>query len=132
MLRQASHNLTLQPYNWWNWSIGHWYVRDDFSGSPDALGQGNNLFSSILFLRLNENWAFRAAHYFEAHSGRMQEQAYTVYRDLRSWTAGLTGHLRDNGNGSQDFTIAFTFSLKAAPKFGVGGDAVRPAQLLGY
>jgi len=28
------HNLTLQPYNWWNWSLGHWYVRDDFSGSP--------------------------------------------------------------------------------------------------
>jgi hypothetical protein len=44
----------------------------------------------------------------------------------------LTGRFRNNGAGADDFTIAFTFSLKAAPKFGVGGDAVRPAQLLGY
>lgn len=132
VLRSAFHHLTLQPYNWWNWSIGHWYVRDNFSGTPDALGQGNNLFSSIMFLRLNENWAFRAAHYFEARDGRLEEQAYTVYRDLRSWTAGFTLRLRDNRNGSDDFTVAFTFSLKAAPKFGVGGDAVHPSQLLGY
>ena len=99
---------------------------------PDALGQGNNLFSSILFLRLNENWAFRMAHSFEARDGTLEEQSYTVYRDLRSWTAGLTLRLRDNRNGSDDFAVAFTFSLKAAPKFGVGGDAVRPSQLLGY
>jgi hypothetical protein len=132
VLRLATHNLTLQPYNWWSWGIGHWYVRDDFSGSPDALGQGNNLFSSIMFMRLNENWAFRAAHYFEARDGTLEEQAYTVYRDLRSWTAGFTLRLRDNRNGSDDFTVAFTFSLKAVPKFGVGGDAVRPSQLLGY
>ena len=131
-LRQAAHTLTLQPYNWWNWGIGHWYVRDDFSGSPDALGQGNNLFSSIMFLRLNENWAFRAAHYFEARDGRLEDQAYTVYRDMRSWTAGISLRLRDNRNGSEDFTVAFTFSLKAMPKFGVGGDAVHPSQLWGY
>jgi LPS-assembly protein len=130
--RFASHNLTLQPYSWWTWSIGHWYVREDLSGSPDALGPGNNLISGIMYFRLNENWALRTAHYFEAETGQMQEQAYTVYRDFRSWTAGLSCRFRNNGSGADDFTVAFTFSLKAAPKFGVGGDAVRPAQLLGY
>src|SRR6185503_16006057 len=130
--RFASHNLTLQPCNWWTWSIGHWYVREDLSGSPDALGPGNNLISGIMYFRLNENWALRTAHYFEAETGQMQEQAYTVYRDFRSWTAGLTCRFRNNGDGTDDFTVAFTFSLKAAPKFGVGGDAVHPSQLLGY
>ena len=129
---RASHVLTLQPYNWWNWSVGHFYVRDDFSGTRTALGQGNNLFSSVMFFRLNENWAFRTAHYFEARDGTLQEQAYTIYRDMRSWTAGFTLRLRDNRSGSDDFTVAFTFSLKAVPKFGVGGDAVHPSQLLGY
>jgi hypothetical protein len=43
----------------------------------------------------------------------------------------LTCRFRNNGDRSDDFTVAFTFSLKAAPKFGVGGDAVHPSQLLG-
>jgi lipopolysaccharide assembly outer membrane protein LptD (OstA) len=128
-LRFASHNLTLQPCNWWTWSIGHWYVRQDLSGSPDALGPGNNLISGVMYFRLNENWALRTSHHFEAQTGELQEQNYTVYRDFRNWTAGLTCRFRQS---IDDFTIAFTFSLKAAPKFGVGGDAVHPSQLLGY
>ena len=130
--RLAFHNLTLQPNDRWSWSLGHWYLRDDFRPYPIGLGEGNNLFISTLFYRLNENWALRAAHYFEATDGRLEEQSYTVYRDLRSWTAGVTLRLRENRGGAEDFTFAFTFSLKAAPKFPVGGDAVRASQLLGY
>ena len=124
--RMAFHNLTLRPNNVWNWSIGHFYLRDDPSTSPTSLGEGNNLIISSMLYRLNENWAFRATHHFEARTGQMQEQAYTLYRDLRSWTAALTFSVRDNQNGPQDFTVAFTFSLKAMPRFGLGSDTVRP------
>jgi lipopolysaccharide assembly outer membrane protein LptD (OstA) len=129
--RMALHNLTLQPNDVWNWSIGHFYLRDDFSSSPTALGAGNNLIMSSMFYRLNENWGFRATHNFEARNGQMQEQAYTVYRDLRSWTAALTFRESDNLTGPKDYTVAFTFSLKAHPRFGLGGDAVQPSYLLG-
>jgi hypothetical protein len=95
------------------------------------LGAGNNLVTSTLFYRLNENWGFRADHRFDARDGRMQEQSYTVYRDLRSWTAALTFRLRDNPAGPEDFGVAFTFSLKAFPRFGLGADVARPATLLG-
>jgi hypothetical protein len=80
---------------------------------------------------MNENWAFHASQHFEARDGRMEEQYYTLYRDLRSWTAALTFRIRDNRTGPDDFTVAFTFSLKAHPRYGLGSDTVRPYSLLG-
>ena len=127
----ALHTLTLQPNDTWSWGLSHWYLRDDFRASPTALGQGNSLIASTIFYRLNENWGFRASHHFETTDGRMEEQYYTIYRDLRSWTAGLTFRFRDNRVGPDDFTVAFTFSLKAFPRFGLGSDTVRPYFLLG-
>jgi len=129
--RMLLHTLTFEPNNVWSWSLGHFYLRDDLSGLPTALGQGNNLITSAMFYRVNENWGLRAAHYFDARRGRMQEQYYTIYRDLRSWTAAITAGLRDNGVGRKDFTIAFSFSLKAMPRYGLGRDTARPHGLLG-
>ena len=73
----------------------------------------------------------RASHYYEARSGTLQEQAYTVYRDLRSWTAALTFRVRENPLGPQDLTVAFTFSLKAKPRYGLGTDIRQPYALWG-
>ena len=124
-LNMAFDNISFQPNDVWNWSIGHWYLRDGF------VDPGSSLISGILLWRLNENWAFRTAHFFEANNGRMQEQDYTVYRDLRSWTAALTLRMRDNVGGPNDIAVAFTFSLKAAPSFSLGSDTVRINPLLG-
>jgi len=126
------HTLTLTPSDMWSWTLGHFYLRDDFSRLPTALGQGDNVFTSALFFKLNENWGTRFVHHYDIRSGRLQEQYYSLYRDLRSWTAALTGGVRDNGPGSpKDYTLVFTFSFKAKPKFGVGGDSVRPYSMLG-
>jgi hypothetical protein len=129
--RLAFHALTLEPNETWSWSIGHFYLRDDPSTSPLSLGQGNNIITTGLFYRLNENWGLRTSLHFDARNGRLQEQYYTVYRDMRSWTAALTAGVLDNGVGTKDFSIAFTFSVKARPKFGLASDAVRPYSLLG-
>jgi len=129
--RLAFHTLTLQPNDVWSWTIGHFYLKDDLSASPLALGQGNNLFTSTIFYRVNENWGLRASQRFEARDGRMEEQSYTIYRDLRSWTAALTFRVRESQTGPQDLSVAFTFSLKAFPRFGLGSDIVRPYLLLG-
>jgi hypothetical protein len=61
----------------------------------------------------------------------LQEQAYTVYRDLRSWTTALSLLVRQNQTGPNEFGVAFTFSLKAYPRYGVGTDAGRAYSLLG-
>jgi lipopolysaccharide assembly outer membrane protein LptD (OstA) len=121
--RMSYNTLTIRPNSVWSWSIGHYFLRDDISPSPIALGPGNNVFSSTIFYRLNENWGLRAAHYFNARTGVLQEQSYSLYRDLRSWTAALSFRVRHNTFGPEDFTVAFTFSLKAFPRYGKGTDA---------
>jgi LPS-assembly protein len=125
------NTLTLQPSDVWSWTLGHFYLRSDFSDSPTAIGQGDNVFTSALFFRLNENWSARLLHHYDILDGRLQEQYYSIYRDLRSCTVALTGGVRDNGQGPKDFSLVFTFSFKAQPKYEVGGDSVRPYSMLG-
>jgi hypothetical protein len=127
----ALHTLTLQPNDTWSWSIGHFYLRKDRVQDPTWLGLGNNLVTSTLYYRVNENWGFRASHHYDLIGGRLREQYYTAYRDLRSWTCALTFGVRDDAAKSDDYIVAFTFSLKAAPRFGLGQDTVRPNSLLG-
>lgn len=129
--RMLLHTVTFEPNNVWSWTLGHFYLHDDLTGLPTALGLGNNLITSSMFYRLNENWGFRGTHHFDARHGRMQEQYYTLYRDLRSWTVAVTGGVQDNGVGPKNFTVAFSFSLKAMPHGRLGSDTVRPYSLLG-
>jgi LPS-assembly protein len=124
--RLAWHTLTLIPSPEWSWSLGHYYVHDD-----PILGDGNNLITSSIYYRLNENWGVHAGHHFEARNGHMVEQFYSIYRDFRSWTGALTLRVNDNKRESDDFTIALTYSLKALPRFGLGSDSIRPASLFG-
>jgi LPS-assembly protein len=131
LMRMSLTTVTLQPHPKWSWTLGQFYLRDNYSSSPTAWGEGNNLFTSTIYYRLNENWGLRASHRFDASTGELQEQAYSVYRDLRSWTAALTCRWLNNVNGGQDFTIAFTFSLKVAPRYGLGTDTGRSAWLWG-
>ena len=126
-LNLAFHQLTFTPNERWSWGLGHWYLRNGF----DGFTQANNFITSTMFYRVNDNWGLRARHDFNAANGRLQEQNYSVYRDLRSWTGALTFRVIDNGNGPKDFTVAFTFSLKAAPKTHVGDDTAQPYHLLG-
>jgi LPS-assembly protein len=129
--RMSFTTLTFQPNETWSWSLGHFYLHDDLSTSPTALGVGNNLITSTMFYRVNENWGLRAAQRYEARDGRLQEQDYSIYRDLRSWTAALTFRALQNQTGPKDYTVAFTFSLKALPRYAVGTDVARPWFLLG-
>lgn len=123
---RMSYNMaTFEPNNVWSWGVGHLYLEDDFSADPTALGQGNNLLLSTIYYRLSENWGFRFHHRYDLIRNRMEEQAYTIYRDLRSWTAGLTLRLRDNPQGPEDVSVAFTFSIKAFPRYSLGNNDLR-------
>jgi len=128
----AYQNFTFRPNNVWSWGLGHLYSRDDPSTSTTSLGQSENALTSLFFLRLNENWGFRMAHQYDIKDNWLQQQAYSIYRDLRNWTAALTLRYEDNRTSPNDLTVAFTFSIKAAPKYGIGGDAVNAAGLIGY
>ena len=125
--------LTLSPGSTWRWTLGQYYLKDNIGNPPTSLGPGNNVFTSTFYYRLNENWGVRMAHYFEAKSGTLQEQSYTIYRDLLSWTAAVSLLVRDNPASSKvDYGAAFTFSLKAFPHYGRDADVASPYSLLGH
>ena len=127
-IRISQHYLTLSPNNVWSWMFGHRYVRED----PElGFVPGNNLFTSSIYYRFSDDWGVRMSHNFEAEDGTLEEQYYTIYRDLRSWTAALTFRVRDNRDEGLDYGAAFTFSLKAFPRYRLGDDANKPSLLLG-
>lgn len=125
-LNMSFHQLTFTPNDRWSWGVGHWYLHDGF------IDTGDDVITSTVFYRLNENWGLRATHYFNADTGHLQEQYYSVYRDMRSWTAALTLRVIDNGGGQPvDYGFAFSVSLKASPRYHVGDDTIRPYEMLG-
>ena len=68
-------------------------------------------------------------HYY--HVDLSQSQFYTLYRDMRSWTAALTFHVINNLGSPVDYGVSFQLSLKASPSTAVGQDAENPYHLVG-
>jgi LPS-assembly protein len=128
----ARESLLIEPNNVWNWVLSYYYLREDLSPTPTAWGYGANAINSIFYVRFNEDWGLRASHYYDVDSGRLAEQSYSLYRDLRSWTAAVILRVRDIGNGEHDVTAGVTFSLKAFPRYKMGSDSIRQYGLLGY
>ncbi|MGV3772590.1 MAG: LPS-assembly protein LptD [Verrucomicrobiales bacterium] len=124
----ANHSMTIAPGDQWSLKLGHRYFAGEEAFGPDS---DNNVIYSSLFLKFNENWGSRITHHFEARDGTMEEQYYTLYRDFRSWTGALTFRVRDNRQGATDYAVAFTFSLKAMPRYSQGANRDYPDFLLG-
>lgn len=83
----------------------------------------NSLFFSWgTFWRLNENWQVSSDLLFEAEDGRLQEQSYSLYRDLTHWNIAATAKFRSNRAIDDEYLLFLTFTLKAFPSasFSVG------------
>ena len=59
-LNLAYHQITFTPNERWSWGLGHMYTRAGF------VDNGDNLITSTMFLRVNDNWGFRTEHDFNA------------------------------------------------------------------
>jgi LPS-assembly protein len=86
------------------------------------LNDNPSFFDSSLFLvggyyRINDNWGVGLEEMYEQATGVLEEQRYSVYRDLSNWVASLGAIVRDNA-GVNEYGVLFTFTLKAFPKFG--------------
>jgi LPS-assembly protein len=126
-LNFAFDQLTFAPGERWSWGIGYWYLRNGF----DGFNQSADSITSTMYYRFDDNWGVRMGHYYNAEDGRLQQQLYTVYRDMRSWTGALTLRVINNTTGPTDVTVAVTFSLKAMPSQHLGQDTADPSNLLG-
>jgi lipopolysaccharide export system protein LptA len=102
---------TVQPIASLQLAVAHRYL----NGNP--FFQDSSLFVVGGYYRLNDNWGLGVQEQYEAQTGLLQEQRYSVYRDLTSWVASFGGVIRDN-SGVKEYGLLFTITLKAFPKFG--------------
>ena len=129
--RLAYNSFTIHPNDIWSWTFGYFYMVNDYQPAPYGWGAGNSVFRNSFAFRFNQNWALLASQYYNAENGILEEQAYSLFRDLRSWTAALSFRVRNNQGAQDDFSVAFTFSLKAHPTYGGTEGSVPNYSLLG-
>ena len=91
--------------------VAHRYLNDN------PFFQNSSLFVVGGYYRINDNWGIGAQEQYEGTTNLLEEQRYSIYRDLSSWVASLGGVIRDN-NGVKEYGVLFTITLKAFPKFG--------------
>jgi LPS-assembly protein len=89
----------------WSVGFGTRYLRDD-----------SNQGSLDLHYTLNENWAVRIVERMNFENAQLDEQEYTIYRDLHCWTAAFTFRYLHQEVGSDDLQFLLVFSLKALPQ----------------
>lgn len=102
---------SVQPLSNLQLNVAHRYL----NGNP--FFQDSSLFVFGGYCRLNDNWGVGVQEQYEAETGLLEEQRYSVYRDLSAWVASFGGIIRDN-NGVKEYGLLFTVTLKAFPKFG--------------
>src|SRR5436190_3861162 len=92
-------------------TVAHRYL----TGNP--FFDNSSLFVVGGYYRIDDNWAVGVQEQYEGATGVLEQQRYSIYRDLSSWVASFGGVIRDN-SGSKEYGVIFTITLKAFPKFG--------------
>lgn len=102
---------SVQPLSNVQLTVGHRYL----NGNP--FFQNSSLFVVGGYYRINDNWGFGVQEQYEATTHILEEQRYSIYRDLSAWVASFGGVIRDN-SGVNEYGVLFTITLKAFPKIG--------------
>jgi LPS-assembly protein len=108
---EVNTNVIFQPVANLEVSLGNRYLNEN------PFFQHSNLFTIGGYYRLNDNWGVALQEQYEATTHTLEQQRYSIYRDLTSWVASLGAVIRDNG-GVREYGVLLTFTLKAFPKFG--------------
>jgi lipopolysaccharide export system protein LptA len=109
---EINTNLVFQPMANLQVSAGHRYL------NSDPFFKNSSLFVVGGYYRLDDNWGLGIQEQYEAVTHTLEQQRYSVYRDLTSWVASFGAVIRDNG-GVKEYGVLLTFTLKAFPKIGL-------------
>ncbi|MEY2484679.1 MAG: LPS-assembly protein [Verrucomicrobiota bacterium] len=109
---EVNTNIILQPYSNFEVSLGHRYLHEN------PFFNNSSLFVVGGYCRLDDNWGVAVQEQYETTTHILEQQRYSVYRDLTSWVASLGAVVRDNG-GVKEYGVLLTFTLKAFPKLGL-------------
>ena len=93
--------------------VGHQYLQSN----PNYVDSSE--ISFYTYLRLNDNWAFSIFEDYEFKTGLLNQQTYSIHRDLSSWVGALGLHITNNGSGKRQIALVLSFTLKDLPRFGL-------------
>jgi len=103
-------SLLIQPMSNLQISFAHRYLNNNpFFGNSSLYVLGG-------YYRIDDNWGIGISEQYEGTTGVLEQQRYSIYRDLTSWVASVGAIIRDNG-GVKEYGLLLTFTLKALPKF---------------
>ena len=88
---EVNTNVVVQPVANLEVSAGHRYL------NTNPFFNHSSLFVVGGYYRLDDNWGVGVQEQYEATTGILEQQRYSVYRDLTSWVASLGAVVRDNG-----------------------------------
>ena len=107
---EINTGIRVQPIAPLQLSFGHRFLNEN------PFFANSSLYELSGYYRINDHWAVGAYDRYEASTGFLEEQRYTIYRDLTSWVASLGAVIRNNG-GVKEYGVLLTFTVKALPKF---------------
>jgi LPS-assembly protein len=108
---EVNTNVSIQPIANLQVNFGHRYL------NQNPFFENSSLYVLSGYYRINDNWGIGILEQYEGTSGILEQQRYSIYRDLTSWVASVGAIIRDNG-GVKEYGVLLTFTLKALPKFG--------------
>lgn len=107
---EINTNVSIQPIRNLQVSFGHRYL------NQNPFFNNSSLYVLGGYYRFDDNWGIGMSQQYEGTTGVLEQQRYSIYRDLTSWVASVGAVIRDNG-GVKEYGVLLTFTLKALPKF---------------
>ena len=106
---EVNTNVSIQPIANLQINFGHRYL------NQNPFFENSSLYVLRGYYRINDNWGIGIQEQYEGTTGVLEQQRYSIYRDLTSWVASFGAIIRDNG-GVKEYGVLLTFTLKALPK----------------
>jgi LPS-assembly protein len=107
---EVNTSVSIQPIANLQVSFAHRYLNN----APFFTNSSLYVFGG--YYRIDDNWGVGVSEQYEGTTGVLEQQRYSIYRDLTSWVASVGAIIRDNG-GVKEYGVLLTFTLKALPKF---------------
>lgn len=106
---EVNTNVSFQPLANLQINFEHRYL------NQNPFFDNSSLYVLRGYYRINDNWGIGIQEQYEGTTGVLEQQRYSIYRDLTSWVASFGAIIRDNG-GVKEYGVLFTLTLKALPK----------------
>ncbi|MES2705955.1 MAG: LPS assembly protein LptD [Verrucomicrobiota bacterium] len=105
---EVNTRVTFMPTDYLDFTIGHRLLTDH------PFFEDSDLMDFRVFARVNDNWGVSIYERYEFDDQTLENQQYSVHRDLTSWVASFGATIRDN-RGAKDYGVIFSLTLKDFP-----------------